>query len=1036
MNSFFRLTGVALITALLSACAGVPAPATQYNQDSTGTAMPGMQAPVGPSSGNSGVPRLDWAETLVYDAAGPYTVDLTAIPPRVFDPNNQLDRIGETGRIEKPVSEEVAELMRQEAMLLPPDRRFDQVQAVGPEKLGPVMGVGFDSLDYTDCCGGGGNVPPDPELAVGPNHIIAVVNVAFEIYDKSGALLSGPTTFSSFFAGTPGCSSTAVFDPNVIYDEDQDRFILGIDGNGTDYCIAATTGPDPMSTWNRYAFATDIGGNFFDYPHAGVGQDAIYMGGNMFGAAGFAEGRVWAIDKFALYNGLTVGVVTHSTGSEDTPQPMNLHGADQATWPLSGPHYILIDGAYNGTNYGVWSWDDPFGADILVDLGTVDIEAFVGMATGQTLDAPQAGSNRDLDSGDFRVQDAEYRNGTIWMSSAVSCNPGSGSVNCVQWAQIDPSGPTLLDAGVYGTNGEYRIHPDLAVNDCDDMAIGYTKTSDSMFPATFVTGRESSDPGGSLQPEVLLKAGEITYSSFESSGPYRWGDYTGMTIDPDGRTFWYLGEYSKDTGTSSGHWGTYIGSFSFPACSPVPQPPGKATNPDPADGAGGISLNPVLSWSAGSGATSHDVYFAGNFVQNQTGTSYSPPGPLGEGSVHTWRIDEKNDIGTTTGDTWTFTVLSAPGAASNPSPADTASDVTVDVILNWNAGSDATSHDVIFNGAAAVNQTGTTFDPGTLDPETTYQWSVDEINDAGTTTGPTWTFTTAAISSFYIKSVINSVDTKGRNAKGVATVTVLESDNSPAAGVFVSGIFSGHWDGVRSGTTGTNGVVVISTPNVKNGTSFDFCVDTASKSGWDLDHSASSGMCGAPPATGTISGTVTDADTSGPIMGASISADTGQNDTTDASGDYTLNDVPTGTRTVEVSASGYDPASDSTTVIDGATSTLNFVLTPSDPSSGSVQVRSITMSTVNQGRGNKSGHAEVVVEDSVGGSVVSGAEVSGYFTGTIEETPGSETTDASGNAAFETLATAKGGVSVTFCVTSITHPTLTNYTGPEVCQSL
>ncbi|MFB3111518.1 MAG: PKD domain-containing protein, partial [Gemmatimonadales bacterium] len=34
-------------------------------------------------------------------------------------------------------------------------------------------------------------------------------------------------------------------------------------------------------------------------------------------------------------------------------------------------------------------------------------------------------------------------------------------------------------------------------------------------------------------------------------------------IDPDGETFWYLGEYSKNTGTSNGRWGTYISSFSF-----------------------------------------------------------------------------------------------------------------------------------------------------------------------------------------------------------------------------------------------------------------------------------------------------------------------------------------------------------------------------------------------------------------------------------------------------------------------------------------
>ena len=35
----------------------------------------------------------------------------------------------------------------------------------------------------------GGLVPPDPELAVGPDHVIAVVNIAVAIYDKAGELL-------------------------------------------------------------------------------------------------------------------------------------------------------------------------------------------------------------------------------------------------------------------------------------------------------------------------------------------------------------------------------------------------------------------------------------------------------------------------------------------------------------------------------------------------------------------------------------------------------------------------------------------------------------------------------------------------------------------------------------------------------------------------------------------------------------------------------------------------------------------------------
>ena len=53
--------------------------------------------------------------------------------------------------------------------------------------------------------------------------------------------------------------------------------------------------------------------------------------------------------------------------------------------------------------------------------------------------------------------------------------------------------------------------------------------------------------------------------------------------------------------------------------------PGKATSPNPANGATAVSTTNDLSWTAGTGATSHDVYFGttspGTFRGNQTGTT-------------------------------------------------------------------------------------------------------------------------------------------------------------------------------------------------------------------------------------------------------------------------------------------------------------------------------------------------------------------------------------------------------------------------------
>jgi hypothetical protein len=88
-----------------------------------------------------------------------------------------------------------------------------------------------------------------------------------------------------------------------------------------------------------------------------------------------------------------------------------------------------------------------------------------------------------------------------------------------------------------------------------------------------------------------------------------------------------------------------------------------------------------------------------------------------------------------------------PGQASNPDPAHGARNISVTTSLSWTAGSDAVSHDVYFgtqsgNLTFMGNQTGTTYNPGTLSNKQTYYWRIDEVNASGTTTGTQWKFTT------------------------------------------------------------------------------------------------------------------------------------------------------------------------------------------------------------------------------------------------------------------------------------------------------
>jgi O-glycosyl hydrolase len=90
---------------------------------------------------------------------------------------------------------------------------------------------------------------------------------------------------------------------------------------------------------------------------------------------------------------------------------------------------------------------------------------------------------------------------------------------------------------------------------------------------------------------------------------------------------------------------------------------GKAKNPSPSDNAQDVTVEPTLFWTAGYGATSHDVYFgtasSPPFIRNQSSVSYTPS-RLNRDTTYYWRIDEKTPAGTKQGDVWSFKTAAGP----------------------------------------------------------------------------------------------------------------------------------------------------------------------------------------------------------------------------------------------------------------------------------------------------------------------------------------------------------------------------------------
>lgn len=106
------------------------------------------------------------------------------------------------------------------------------------------------------------------------------------------------------------------------------------------------------------------------------------------------------------------------------------------------------------------------------------------------------------------------------------------------------------------------------------------------------------------------------------------------------------------------------------------------------------------------------------------------------------------DYGVSSPVTSSFNWYSPPGKAANPSPADGAVEIFRNTKLAWTSGSGTETHEIYIGKTTEIQSAGIVsaneFDPGILDPNTTYYWRVDEKNFLYTTEGELWSFTTGA----------------------------------------------------------------------------------------------------------------------------------------------------------------------------------------------------------------------------------------------------------------------------------------------------
>ncbi|MGB2864903.1 MAG: LamG domain-containing protein [Sedimentisphaerales bacterium] len=224
----------------------------------------------------------------------------------------------------------------------------------------------------------------------------------------------------------------------------------------------------------------------------------------------------------------------------------------------------------------------------------------------------------------------------------------------------------------------------------------------------------------------------------------------------NGTTYYWRIDEVNDADPNS-PWKGDVWSFSIP--------PKTAYEPSPVDGAEFVDLNAKLTWTTGFGAKLHYIILGEDFdeVNNAAmgvpnGTTTYNPGQLKLAKTYYWRVDEFDGAETLKGDVWSFTTL---GAVSGPNPTDGAVGVNPSVVLNWDAGAVAASHEVYFGTDADAVKNATTaspeykgpkalgeenYDPGKLTLNTTYYWRIEEVNGVNPDSpwaGNVWSFTTS-----------------------------------------------------------------------------------------------------------------------------------------------------------------------------------------------------------------------------------------------------------------------------------------------------
>jgi hypothetical protein len=411
---------------------------------------------------------------------------------------------------------------------------------------GTALFAGISSTGYE---------PPDCDLAIGPNHIVEVVNQNIAFFSRNGTKLFEQQIINFF---QPVAPEDFESDPKVIYDQVAKRFVvinLGIKFDAPEsasFLIAVSNTSDPTGSWKMFKVDNiqTVGSDklWVDYPALGYNKDMICLTGNMFPftTGGLNGVQLMVFDKATLYGGTATpnkfsmpNSFTMQMAKTEDPNSPAVYGVESATQNS----LLLTAVTKSGSNFTVsqasvpvpqWEYDQGF----ISGPGGVIVQT-----NDPRILVASSFNGRVVSSHSVAVSNSDGRPAARWYDVKTNGWPVSGNPTLAQSGQLNPPA------------GHGYSFPAIQIDKKGGLGMTFSMIGSSTPGKVMGTGRKASDSAGFMgSPVVLENSTSGTYNGFST----RWGDYFDLELDPnDSSTFWAVGMGAG----ASGRWQTYIKSF-------------------------------------------------------------------------------------------------------------------------------------------------------------------------------------------------------------------------------------------------------------------------------------------------------------------------------------------------------------------------------------------------------------------------------------------------------------------------------------------